>query len=93
LEDFASDNEEEEVSSNEEPTPRPTSPMTRWREWLSGHNEGLPQPGIGRQAAHEMLGWQHFWETRGQGKRCLDPCEMPGQLCEMPKQQDQGSCE
>ena len=60
LEDFASNDEEEEVSSNEEPTPRPTSPMTRWWEWPSGHNEGLPQPGIGRQPAHEMLGWQHF---------------------------------
>lgn len=35
------------------PTPRPTSPMTRRREWL-------PQPGIGRQPAHKMLGWQHF---------------------------------
>jgi len=26
-------------------------------------------------------------------KRCLDPCETPGRLREMPKQQDQGSCE
>ena len=68
MEDFASDDEEEEVSSNEEPTPRPTSPMTRWREWPSGHNEGLPQPGIGRQPVHEMLGWQHFGKRKAKEK-------------------------
>ena len=50
------------------PTPRPTSPMTRRREWPSGYNEGLPQPGIGRQPAHEMLGWQHFGKLEAKEK-------------------------
>jgi len=50
------------------PTPRPTSPMTRWQEWPSGHNEGLPQPEIGRQSAHEMLGWQHFGKREAKEK-------------------------
>jgi len=50
------------------PTPRPTSPMTRWGEWPSGHNEGLPQPGIGRQPAHKKLGWQHFGKREAKEK-------------------------
>lgn len=60
LKDFAGDDEKRRSAPMRRPTPTPTSPMTRWREWPSGHNEGLPQPGIGRQPAHEMLGWQHF---------------------------------
>ena len=36
------------------PTPRPTSPMTWRREWPSGHNEGLPQPGIGATTALKL---------------------------------------
>jgi len=74
------------------PTPRPTSPMTRWREWPSGHNEGLPQPGIGRQPAHKKLGWQHFGKREAKEK-VFGPLREPGRLREMPKQQDQGSCE
>ena len=67
-EDFASDDQEEEVSSNEEADSEANQPITRWREWPSGHNEGLPQPRIGRQPAHEMLGWQHFGKCEAKEK-------------------------
>jgi len=50
------------------PTPTPTSPMTWWREWPSGHNEWLPQPRIGRQPVHEMLGCQHFGKRKAKEK-------------------------
>ena len=54
------------------PAPRLTSPMTRQRERPSGHNEGLPQPGIGQQPAHILLGWQHFGK-RGAKDKVIGP--------------------
>jgi len=68
LKDFAGDDEKRRSAPMRRPTPTPTSPMTRRREWSSGHNEGLPQPGIGRQPAQEMLGWQHFGKHEAKEK-------------------------
>ncbi len=42
LEDFASNDEEEEVSSDEEADSKANQPNKWQREWPSGHDKGLP---------------------------------------------------
>ena len=93
MEDFASDDEEEEVSSNEEADSEANQPNDKVAgvalRTQRGAAAAWDRPAAGARNARLAA----FWETRGQGKRCYDPCETPGQLREMPKQQDQGSCE
>ena len=82
-EDFAGDDEKEEVSSDEEADSDTNQPNDKVAGVALRHNEGLPQPGIGRQPAHEMLGWQHFGkrEVKEKGVWTLARCPDSSARC------------
>ena len=69
MEDFESDAQEEEVSSNEEADSEVNQPNDKAAGVALRTQRGAAAAWEGRQTAHEMLGWQHFGEREAK-KRC-----------------------
>ena len=64
-EDVASDDEEEDVSFDEKADFEANQPNDKAAGVALRTDKGLPQPGIGRQLAHENARLATVWGTRG----------------------------